>query len=349
MADGRGDDARSPIRPAHRRVALGAADRWLLPIYVLGVTLYLVAAGRGHDRRSASTTRRAGPTCIWQRVLARRLARSARPARPAGGGPQQPGHRVLSTIVATILGTLIAPGAGPLRVPRPGRHQPAHLPADVDAGDRPRRLAADDVHRVDAAAVHPAGLVYPLSILTILIAHIMFNISFVVVTVKARLSGFPRHLEEAAMDLGANEWTTFWKVTFPLILPGIIAAALLAFSLSIDDYVITNFTSGQTQTFPSVIYGSPQRGIPVQVNVIGTIIFLVAVGFVAAHDPWQRRVAADEPRGRLTRRPPEDHAMVDTARRTGRRAAAPARPRRSCRPSGAGSRTSTSTAARARG
>ena len=113
----------------------------------------------------------------------------------------------------------------------------------------------------------------------------MFNISFVVVTVKARLPGFPRHLEEAAMDLGANEWTTFWKVTFPLILPGIIAAALLAFSLSIDDYVVTSFTAGQTQTFPLFIYGSQPRGIPVQVNVIGTIIFVVAVGFVAADHP----------------------------------------------------------------
>ena len=84
---------------------------------------------------------------------------------------------------------------------------------------------------------------------TVLIAHIMFDISFVVVTVKARLSGFDRHLEEAAMDLGANEWTTFWKVTFPLILPGVLAAAVLAFSLSIDDFVITNFVSGTTNTF----------------------------------------------------------------------------------------------------
>jgi spermidine/putrescine transport system permease protein len=124
-----------------------------------------------------------------------------------------------------------------------------------------------------------------------MIAHIMFNISFVVVTVKARLQGFPRHLEEAAMDLGANEWTTFWKVTFPLILPGIMAAALLAFSLSIDDYVITSFTAGQTQTFPLFIYGSQLRGIPVQVNVIGTIIFVTAVGLVVATTLWQRRVA----------------------------------------------------------
>ena len=122
--------------------------------------------------------------------------------------------------------------------------------------------------------------VFPLNFVTILIAHIMFNISYVVVTVRARLAGFPRHLEEAAMDLYANEFQTFWRVTFPLILPGIIAAALLAFSLSIDDFVVTNFTSGKTQTFPMFIYAKNRIGVPVQVNVIGTIIFLVAVGSV---------------------------------------------------------------------
>ena len=125
---------------------------------------------------------------------------------------------------------------------------------------------------------------FPLNFLTILIAHIMFNISYVVVTVRARLAGFPRHLEEAAMDLFANEWQTFWKVTFPLILPGIVAAALLAFSLSIDDFVITNFTAGKTQTFPMFIYAKSRIGIPVQVNVIGTCIFLIAVGQRGAHD-----------------------------------------------------------------
>jgi spermidine/putrescine transport system permease protein len=122
---------------------------------------------------------------------------------------------------------------------------------------------------------------FPLNFLTILIAHIMFNISYVVVTIRARLAGFPRGLEEASMDLFANEWHTFWRVTFPLILPGIVAAALLAFSLSIDDFVITNFTSGKTQTFPMFIYAKSRIGIPVQVNVIGTCIFLIAVGTVA--------------------------------------------------------------------
>ena len=91
------------------------------------------------------------------------------------------------------------------------------------------------------------------------------------------------------MDLYANEWTTFWRVTFPLILPGILAAAMLSFSLSIDDYVITTFVSGQTKTFPLYIYGAQQRGIPVQVNVIGTMIFLGAVGIVALSTLLGRR------------------------------------------------------------
>jgi spermidine/putrescine transport system permease protein len=129
---------------------------------------------------------------------------------------------------------------------------------------------------------------FPLNELTILIAHIMFNISYVVVTVRARLAGFDRNLEEAAMDLGATPWTTFWRVTFPLILPGIMAAALLAFSLSIDDFVITNFAAGRTVTFPMYIWGAARIGVPVQVNVIGTMIFVVAVGLVAVSTFFQR-------------------------------------------------------------
>jgi spermidine/putrescine transport system permease protein len=112
---------------------------------------------------------------------------------------------------------------------------------------------------------------------TIVIAHVMFNISYVVVTVKARLVGFDRHLEEAAMDLGANEWTTFRKVTLPLIAPGIFAAALLSFALSVDDFVITYFNSGSTITFPLFVWGAARVGAPPQVNVIGTAIFVVAL------------------------------------------------------------------------
>jgi spermidine/putrescine transport system permease protein len=124
---------------------------------------------------------------------------------------------------------------------------------------------------------------------TIVIAHIMFCISFVVVTVRARLVGFDRHVEEAAMDLGANEYVTFYRVTLPLIAPGVLAAALLAFSLSIDDFVITSFNSGTTQTFPLYVWSQAQRGVPPEVNVIGTMIFGVAVVLMLANILWQRR------------------------------------------------------------
>jgi spermidine/putrescine transport system permease protein len=115
---------------------------------------------------------------------------------------------------------------------------------------------------------------------TIFIAHVMFDISFVVVTVKARLVGFDRHLEEAAMDLGANPFTTFWRVTLPLIAPGVAAGALLAFALSIDDFVITLFNAGSTVTVPLYVWGAARVGVPPQVNVIGTLIFVIAAGLM---------------------------------------------------------------------
>jgi spermidine/putrescine transport system permease protein len=124
---------------------------------------------------------------------------------------------------------------------------------------------------------------------TIVLAHIMFNVSFVVVTVRARLVGFDRHLEEAAMDLGANGLTTFTRVTLPLIAPGILAGALLAFALSIDDFVITNFNSGSTVTFPLYVYGAARVGVPAQVNVMGTIIFLTAAGLMLVNVLVQNR------------------------------------------------------------
>ena len=124
---------------------------------------------------------------------------------------------------------------------------------------------------------------------TIVIAHVMFNISFVVVTVKARLVGFDRHLEEAAMDLGANEWTTFRKVTLPLIAPGILAGFLLAFALSVDDFVITYFNAGSEVTFPLFVWGAARVGAPPQVNVIGTAIFVLALAAMTANVLIQSR------------------------------------------------------------
>jgi spermidine/putrescine transport system permease protein len=126
---------------------------------------------------------------------------------------------------------------------------------------------------------------------TILIAHIMFNISYVVVTVRARLVGFDRHLEEAAMDLGANEAVTFFRVTLPLIMPGILAAGLLAFALSIDDFVITYFNAGTVTTFPLFVWGAARVAVPAQINVIGTAIFLVAIVGMLVNILWQNRRA----------------------------------------------------------
>jgi len=124
---------------------------------------------------------------------------------------------------------------------------------------------------------------------TILIAHIMFCISFAVVTVKARLVGFDRHLEEAAMDLGANEWTTFTKVTLPLIAPAVLAALLLCFAISIDDFVVTYFNSGSSVTFPLFVWGAARIGAPPQVNVIGTAIFVIALTAMLANVLVQMR------------------------------------------------------------
>ncbi|MGZ5310922.1 MAG: ABC transporter permease [Solirubrobacterales bacterium] len=125
---------------------------------------------------------------------------------------------------------------------------------------------------------------------TLFIAHVMFSISFVVVVVRSRLIGFDRSLEEAAADLGSTPLTTFRTVTLPLLMPGIVAAALLAFALSLDDFVISNFNSGTTVTFPLYIFGATQRGVPVQVNVLAIMLFAVTVVAIAIV-LWQQRRA----------------------------------------------------------
>jgi spermidine/putrescine transport system permease protein len=131
---------------------------------------------------------------------------------------------------------------------------------------------------------HPA-----LGFLTLFIAHTMFCISFVVVVVRSRLIGFDRRLEEAAKDLGATPWETFRLVTLPLILPGVFGGAMLAFALSIDDFVISNFNSGTTVTFPIYIFGAFQRGVPVEVNCIAMILFGITVAAMIFTTVQQRR------------------------------------------------------------
>ncbi|MEV4299443.1 ABC transporter permease [Microbispora rosea] len=132
-------------------------------------------------------------------------------------------------------------------------------------------------------------LAVPLGFWTIVISHVMFSISFVAVTVRARVMTLDRSLEEAARDLGAGTWTTFRLVTLPMIFPGVLAGSMLAFALSIDDFVITNFNAGGTVTFPLWIWGATRVGIPPQVNVMGTLIFAVGVLIAVANALVARR------------------------------------------------------------
>jgi spermidine/putrescine transport system permease protein len=185
----------------------------------------------------------------------------------------------LASIGATILGTLIAIAL--VRYNFFGRRTANFLIVIP--------MATPEV--VIGASLLSMFLVYgaKLGFGTLLIAHIMFSISFVVIVVRSRLIGFDESLEEAAADLGANAFTTFRKVTLPLLAPAVGAALMLSFALSIDDFVISNFNSGATVTFPLYIFGANQRGIPVEVNVIATMLFAVTVIAMAAVIIQQRR------------------------------------------------------------
>jgi spermidine/putrescine transport system permease protein len=188
---------------------------------------------------------------------------------------------VLATIVSVILGTLVALAL--VRYHFRGRGT-TNLLIFVP-------LTAPEIVLGASLLALFLNLGTALGFWTIVLAHIMFCISFVVVTVRARLVGFDRHVEEAAMDLGANEYVTFFRITLPLIAPGILAGALLAFSLSIDDFVITSFNSGTTETFPLYVWSQAQRGVPPEVNVIGTMIFGVAIVLMLANILFQWRRA----------------------------------------------------------
>jgi spermidine/putrescine transport system permease protein len=179
---------------------------------------------------------------------------------------------LVSTLIATVLGTLLAIALVRYR-------------SQKFRG----KIAVEQVLFLNIAAPEIVmgasllGLFVTLNIgrgfITLVLAHVMFSIAYVTVTVRARLAGFDRSLEEAAYDLGANPLTTFRLVTLPLIMPGVLAGALMAFALSIDDFVTSNFVSGSSDPFPVWVYGATRVGIPPQVFVFGTFIFMVGIGF----------------------------------------------------------------------
>jgi spermidine/putrescine transport system permease protein len=191
---------------------------------------------------------------------------------------------VASSLLATVLGTLLALALVRYRPPRfRGKtfvEQVMFL-----------NIAAPEI--VLGASL--LGLFVTINLargfLTLLLAHVAFSIAYVAITVRARLAGFDRSLEEAAHDLYANAWTTFRKITLPLIMPGVMAGALMAFAISIDDFVTSNFVSGSTTPFPVWVYGATRIGIPPQVFVFGSAIFSFGILCAIASIVVSRRQA----------------------------------------------------------
>jgi spermidine/putrescine transport system permease protein len=182
---------------------------------------------------------------------------------------------IVSTIIATVLGTLLAIA---LVRYRPPQFRGKAIVEQVLFTN----IAAPEI--VMGASLLGVFVTYNIArgFLTLVLAHVMFSVAYVTVTVRARLAGFDRSLEEAAYDLGAKPLSTFRLVTLPLIMPGVLAGALMAFALSIDDYVTSNFVSGTNSPFPVYIYGATRVGTPPQVFVFGTVIFAVGIGLAMA-------------------------------------------------------------------
>jgi spermidine/putrescine transport system permease protein len=177
---------------------------------------------------------------------------------------------LIATLIATVLGTMVAFALARHRFRgRTGTNLTIFLP-----------MATPEVVLGASLLALFLNLRVNLGFWTIVIAHVMFCISFVVVTVKARIASLDPRLEQAAMDLYADEWQTFRRITLPLVAPGIMAGALLAFSLSFDDFIITNFNSGSVNTFPKFVWVSSLRGIPAQANVIASAMFFLALAAV---------------------------------------------------------------------
>jgi spermidine/putrescine transport system permease protein len=188
---------------------------------------------------------------------------------------------VSATIIATVLGTMVAFALSRSRFRgRTTTNLLIFLP-----------MATPEIVLAASLLTLFLNLRVQLGFTTIVIAHVMFCISFVVVAVKARIASLDPRLEQAAGDLYANEWQTFRRVTLPLVAPGIAGAALLAFSLSFDDFIITNFVSGEVNTFPKFVYVSANRGIPAQAYVVGAFMFFLAMVIVLVAEAVRARRA----------------------------------------------------------
>jgi len=196
----------------------------------------------------------------------------------------------ISTVISTIIGTLTALAMERYRFRgRTGMDALLYLPIVIPEIVMALALLAFFAFSFGVLQ-KITGAQFKMSLTTVIIAHIAFSISFVVVVVRASLKGFDRRLEEAAQDLGANEWQTFWRVTFPLILPGIIGGALLAFTISLDDFVISFFTTGPgTSLLPIEVYSQVKRAVTPKINAISTLMLVISMTLVGLSQFVQRQ------------------------------------------------------------
>lgn len=259
-----GDVTTAPRRPVGRSRGFGFG-RFVLPVYTGLALLFLLIpiaytfVFSFNDSVKSNISWRGFTLDNWTGVC------SAQDVCEAFGNSVLIG--VVATVIATTLGTMIAIALVRYRFRfRSSISLLLFLPMATPEVVLGAGLAAEFL---------TAGI--PKGIGTIILAHTMFCISFVVVTVKARVASLDPALEEAGRDLYASPAQVFWRITFPLLLPGIVAAALLSFALSFDDFIITNFNSGAATTFPKFVYIAASRGIPAEANVIASAVFIVAI------------------------------------------------------------------------
>ena len=269
--------APAPAVPSRRRRwtrLILPAYTWLMILYFSLPILVMIAFGF-NDTKGRLNLRWQGFTLNWYRNLFENpgLTAALRNSLLIA---------VISTVVSTILGTMIGLALGRYRF----RGKNVYDLVIFSAISAPELVLGASLLSLFITFQFARGFV------TIVIAHVAFSVSFVAVTVRARVLGLDPTLEEAAQDLGADPWTTFRKITLPLLAPGIVAGALLAFALSIDDYVVTSFVNGQVETFPIWVYGATRIGVPPQVNVMGTLIFLGGVAIAVGNAVLARRQRA---------------------------------------------------------
>lgn len=261
------DERRPPRRVRSSRIGLGD---WLLPAYAVIAFVFLLIpivytfVFSFNDSIKSNIAWRGFTFDKWLNVC----------TVEGGAVCQAFGNSIViglvATAIATVLGTMIAIALVRYRFrARSAISLLLFLP-----------MATPEVVLGAGLAAQFLAVGVPKDMLTIILAHTMFCISFVVVTVKARVASLDPALEEAGRDLYGSPAQVFWRVTFPLLLPGILAAALLAFALSFDDFIITNFNSGSVTTFPKYVYISASRGIPAEANVIASAVFLFAIVLV---------------------------------------------------------------------